>query len=349
VATLAAQAAVAERDPDAQTLVDAASKLIASTPLAAQGYSQRAAGLYRLGRYKDALADTDQALKLGFNSTQVRVLRANIFKLTGDDDSVRKEAEAMIRENPDSDFAYVAAAKTYAALGRRDDAMRAFDKALAIKPQGYIYINRAQIRPLSDDADRTADYDAALKLDPNDPDALAGKADILARRGKYAEAADLYEQAIKAGPDRDYLSLDRAALLYKGGRTAEAQKLFADARAKASSPTELNHLCWTKATAGIMLESALQDCRDALKLKPDSGAYLDSLGMVLLKLGKLDEALTAYDQAIAKKTGADSLMGRALVYARKGDRTRADADATAARKINVEIDAVFAAEYGLKL
>ena len=60
--------------------------------------------------------------------------------------------------------------------------------------------------------------------------------------------------------------------------------------------------------------------RAALKLSPDSGQYLDSLGMALLKLGKLDEALDAYNKAVAKDTGADSLMGRAFVYLRKGDR-----------------------------
>ena len=68
--------------------------------------------------------------------------------------------------------------------------------------------------------------------------------------------------------------------------------------------------------------------------------------MVLLKLGKLDEALTAYNAAIASKTGADSLMGRAFVYLRKGDRAHAEADAAAARKMAPRIDDIFAG-YGL--
>jgi len=82
-------------------------------------------------------------------------------------------------------------------------------------------------------------------------------------------------------------------------------------------------------------------------MNPESGPILDSLGMAFLKLGKLDEALDAYNKAIAKETGADSLMGRAFVYARKGDQAHADADAAAARKIAPEIDEIFA-DYGLK-
>jgi Flp pilus assembly protein TadD len=70
---------------------------------------------------------------------------------------------------------------------------------------------------------------------------------------------------------------------------------------------------------------------------------------VLLKLGKLDGALAAYNQAVAKGTGADSLMGRAMVYARKGDRAHAEVDASAARKLWPDATLVFAGDYGLKL
>ena len=69
--------------------------------------------------------------------------------------------------------------------------------------------------------------------------------------------------------------------------------------------------------------------------------------MSLLKLGRLDEALQAYDKAVASGTGAPSLMGRAFVYLRKGDRAHADADAAAARKMVATIDERFAS-YGLK-
>ena len=70
---------------------------------------------------------------------------------------------------------------------------------------------------------------------------------------------------------------------------------------------------------------------------------------MLVKLGKLDNALNAYDQAIANGTESSSLMDRAIVYARKGDRVRAKADAAAARKQWPQAEAIFARDYGLKL
>ncbi len=52
----------------------------------------------------------------------------------------------MTRGDPQSTYAWVASAKIYAAVGKRDEAMKALDRAIAIKPEGYIYLNRADIR-----------------------------------------------------------------------------------------------------------------------------------------------------------------------------------------------------------
>jgi tetratricopeptide (TPR) repeat protein len=309
---------------------------------------RRAFARYGAGDDDGALADTELALKSNPAWTDIRLLRANIFMRQGKRDLVAAEASAMTSNSPTSEYAWVGAGKTYAALGQNDRALKALDRALAIKPLAYIYLNRSTVRPRSDVKARTADLDAALKLEPANPDVLHEKARLLSEIGDYNGALALLDR-VKPDSDSDagYPQEQRAVLLYKAGRATEAEKLFADIRAKAKTPTDFNNLCWGKATAGILLASALQDCRDALKLKPDSGAYLDSLGMVLLRLGRLDEALDAYNQAIAKGTGASSLMGRAIVYLRRGDRAHAEPDAAAARKLYAEIDAVFAG-YGLK-
>ena len=299
-----------------------------------------------LSKSDEALADSEKALQKDPSSVDLRVLRANILMLQGKRDLVAAEAEAMTRNNPDSDYAWVAAGKTYAALGQRDKAMEMLRRALAIKPSAYVYINRADVRRTSDSKGSLADLDAALKLEPDNQDALSGKAQFLSDAGDYAGALALLDR-VKPDPKNVYLREQRAILLYKAGRKDEAVKIFDSIRSDAKTATEFNALCWNKATAGVMLDSALQDCRDALKLRPATGAFLDSLGMVLLKLGRLDEALNAYNQAIAKNTGAASLMGRAFVYSRKGDATRANVDAAAARKISATIDDIFS-EYGLK-
>ena len=114
------------------------------------------------------------------------------------------------------------------------------------------------------------------------------------------------------------LQAQRAVVMLKSGKTAEGEALFKELRAKARASTDMNNLGRAKATNDLMLDVAVEECRDAVKLDPTNGAAQDSLGMALLKVGKLDEALAAYTRAIDFRTGASSLMGRAIVYARKG-------------------------------
>ena len=69
--------------------------------------------------------------------------------------------------------------------------------------------------------------------------------------------------------------------------------------------------------------------------------------MVLLRQGKFDEAIAAYDRAIAKNNNPTSRMGRSLAWAAKGDSLRAKADRDAANVLDRSIEDRFA-EYGLK-
>jgi uncharacterized protein HemY len=43
-----------------------------------------------------------------------------------------------------------------------------------------------------------------------------------------------------------------------------------------------------------------------------------------------------FEQAVAKKTGSASLMGRAFAYERKGDKIHAEADRAAALKLDAD-------------
>jgi tetratricopeptide (TPR) repeat protein len=157
----------------------------------------------------------------------------------------------------------------------------------------------------------------------------------------------LYDRVRKIEPDNGYLAVRRAILLYKNGATAEAEQILSERRKVAKTAPELNNLCWAKATAGILLESAQQDCQAALELKPDSGPTLDSLAFVKLRMNQFDEAIALYDQALSKRTGSASYMGRAIAYARKGEGKRAETDRIQARKLDPDAETRFA-EYGVK-
>lgn len=324
--------------------------LLAQMPRHAQALTQRASAYRAIGENDKALADSEAVLELAFTPPpDIRLLRANIFRSRGKHQAALKEAQLLVQENPKSDYALVAAGKIYSAEGRHEQALEALDRALAIKRDAYVYINRSQVRAPADYANRLADLDEALRLEPDHPSALSLKASLLMRQKRYAEALQLYSAALKGDLD-DPLDVQRAIAiaLYKSGRTDEAQRDFADIRSRTKTAVEFNNLCWDKVTADIMLESALEDCREALKIQPDDAVYKDSLGMALLRLGRIDESLAVYSEAIEQGGAAASFMGRAIAFARNGDFARARADRAEALKIDRNIEARFV-DYGLEI
>jgi tetratricopeptide (TPR) repeat protein len=301
----------------------------------------RAEALRSAGDDVQALADSEAALNLDPTWSGLHLLRANIFMGQGKPDLAAREADELRKSKTGSSYDLVAAANIYSRVNRQQDASDTYLQALAIKPEPFIYLNRALNRPRSDKAGRNADFDLALKLDPLDPDVLMAKAEALRDDGQLKEALTYYDRARKTNPSDLYLRTQLAILGYRLGTKEESKAKLAEIRKEASSASEFNTLCWAKATAGVLLESALEDCQQALKLNPDNGAYLDSLGMALLQLGRYGEAVAAYNRAIAKNIGAVSLFGRAIAEARQGKKAEAATDRAEAIRKDPDIEARF--------
>ena len=232
---LHAKGSVAMARGDYTAAVAALTNALSRFPTNGPMLAQRASAYRQLREYERALEDTEAALRTGFVSPDLRLLRINILVAQGELQRTAAETNLLVKENPTADYALVAAGKAYSAIGMTDLAMDTFAKALAIKPMGYIYVNRSQVRPFADVAGRLSDLDAALKLEPNDPAALGDKAELLMRQGRAAEAVALYDQAMKTALDPDDWGLSRAIALYKAGRTDEAKRAFEAERSKAKT------------------------------------------------------------------------------------------------------------------
>lgn len=95
-----------------------------------------------------------------------------------------------------------------------------------------------------------------------------------------------------------------------------------------NDPTLNNDLGYLYAEHGKNLEQAERMIRKAVKAEPDNAAFLDSLGWVLFKLGKVEEAVPILEKAIAKAkgTGDDTLwdhLGDAYEKAGQSDKALA--------------------------
>ena len=109
----------------------------------------------------------------------------------------------------------------------------------------------------------------------------------------------------------------------------------------------LNERCWARGLSNQMLDDALKDCRKAIKRDGEQPAYLDSLGLVQLRLGHYPESIKAYEQAAAQMPhNAWSRYGLGLAKIRSGQSDAGNADLVAARALDSKID-TRAAKYGL--
>ena len=86
----------------------------------------------------------------------------------------------------------------------------------------------------------------------------------------------------------------RAFVYAHSGKTdLAAAEMGVDQRVAGSRtrPAPRTPLCYNQAMWNLSLDKALADCDTAVALSPRSAAILDSRALVLLRLGRLDEAL----------------------------------------------------------
>ena len=323
---------------DPKTAIAAFDREIARLPNAVSVLNMRAQAHGMLNDYQGLLADTAASLKVNRKQPDVYLARAQVFARQGQSANGIAEADTMLEVMPDDGYAHILASRILDRLGQHVRALKIIDRAIELRPSGMAYLNRADLRDRSDVAGRLADAEAALKVEPDMPDAMAMKARLLSDRGDFASAIKSYSTLVDRAPNNPTTRTERGILYARSGDKARADADFVQARKDARDSVSLNSICYQKATAGVGLERALEDCDAALVKEADSAAILDSKAFVLLRLGRLDDSIAYFDKALAKSSElAPSLYGRAIAWLRKGNKEKAQADKDAALKIDPNI------------
>lgn len=309
----------------------------------------RAQAYSGLGKHEQANADLSTVIDRQPSRADLYARRASALRRLGRNDEAIEQARMVVTANPDNANAHLIAAGIYDANSRQTDAMRELDLSLAQRGTVEGYLFRAEMRALDDAAGRRADIDQAIALEPNSVSALAMRAELEADAGNFDAAIAAWDSAIAAAPDSMALKVYRGVAYLRAGLNAEADRDLTAARGNGEQAFIFNNICWEKAKASIALDSALDDCNMALRLQPDSAAYLDSRGLVYLQMGRLEEAIADFDRALAiSPQQAASLFGRAVAHARQGNLASARADMMAAEREAPNIRRRYA-HYGIAL
>ncbi len=155
--------------------------------------------------------------------------------------------------------------------------------------------------------------DAALKRNPNFPDALCMGGYILAQSGKREAALEFYRRALGVKVDLPVAWSNVGKLMFEDERYLEALNSFDAALGLRPKDADL----WNSRAGALRklgrLEESAAAAREALRFRPRFAEASLNLGTALLKLDRVSEALAAYEDAESAQSGYDAaLNGQAL-------------------------------------
>jgi len=275
------------------------------------------------------------------------LLRAAVFNSQGKRDKAIAELAALVAANLDNPVAYTSAGAKYWSFKMPKESLRAFDRAVELAPTEYNYLSRASYRPRTDIAGKRADIEAALKLDDHSIRAITMKATIQIDAGEYAAAIATFGSVLAINGNDGAILTARGIAYAKNNQAELAEKDYADAHAQATGAAALNNMCWVMATNNVSLTAALKICDEVVAKASTNAAFIDSRAFRLLRLGRYDEAIAAYDSALklAPKQAA-SMYCRGVAKRLRGDLPAGNADIEAALAISPAVAERFA-EYGI--
>ena len=135
---------------------------------------------------------------------------------------------------------------------------------------------------------------------------------LLQSRERYAEAIPLLEALRQRGPEQVQLLFFLGAAYERTARHDEAEEAFrALLRIDADFAPALNYLGYMLADLGRDLEGARTLVERAVTLEPDNGAYVDSLGWAMFRLGDYDQAKELLERA-ARLVPGDAVISEHL-------------------------------------
>lgn len=221
------------------------------------------------------------------------------------------DAYAQVKEEAGDLFheARLHRANCLSSLGRHAQALELYKKGMDDRPD-YGALVPAYARGLEranqpKEAELVLAKSLAEKPTPESFEALAG---LYERQGRLADAIALLTDALRKRP-RDELLLYALGTVYE--RKGEVQKSLEKMRAvldvNPDNANAMNFIGYTLADRGMDYDEAEKLLTRALELKPDTAAYLDSLGWMFYRRGETSKAIDTLERAAEVSPGEPTI------------------------------------------
>jgi tetratricopeptide (TPR) repeat protein len=210
-----------------------------------------------------------------------------------------RELNLVLATNPGHSEARYYLASIYAGSGRRKDAV---EELLLIEKGHEMFVKgrtfAAFILRQDEDLDRARRVlREALEVEPDNKNLLLYLVVVLREMREYREAESALKEALSKHPGDERLLFNLGLVLHDRERESEALAVMEQIVAiNPKNSDALNYVAYTLGDTNTDLARAEQLAKQALELRPSDGFYLDTLGWVQFRMGKLADA----EQTLAK-------------------------------------------------
>ena len=299
----------------------------------------RETGDYSLNR--EAEVSIEKALEIDADTFSAQFLRIQIYLSEHEFQKALDLAEKLEKDNPDSEALLSAIVDAKTELGRYEEAVEAAQKLVDFRPNANSYTRVAHLRSLYGDtegaiqarklalgsADPTdteilawhhsqlgkeyfnignfpeaeSEFDLALKIFPDYHWALAGKGKVLAAKGDFETAAQIYQKLNKRTTETER-AIFLGDVYKKLGKNEEAKKIYdAIIKRQREADGDMHRIALFWADNDTNLDEALRIARDDRENNADLLSS-DTLAWCLYKKGEFAEAKKYVEEAMRLKT-----------------------------------------------
>ena len=293
-------------------------------------FFRRLARLYELlDRDADAIMTYRTAMRLNPADDLSRYRLAGVLVRIEQAEQARLLVEQAIRSNPDDPRPYIELAIFLDDQQDTDGALAAADRGLREIPgAGPLLYTKASLLL------GKGEHEAALKMAEHlaevegfEDRALRLRANVLMSMKKFKEARKIIDRLIEKDPDDiAHRYLLSGYYVRKGDQDKSADVLKAILKDHPRDSGANNDLGYLWADRGVNLPESERMIRLSLQENPESSATLDSLGWVLYKQNKLDQALVYLRRSVRLNPRTSAViwdhLGDVLVRLGRTDEAR---------------------------
>lgn len=176
------------------------SEAIRSNPGNVILYSDRGVLLRKMGNFKAALSDADMMVQLTSNQLWPYLFRGLVRYQMKNFQGALRDLDICLQTQPDCGSAHRLRGDSLVALGRVEEGIESYDKAIQLAPNGSVFKARAEaLVSVKRHTDALADLDQAIRLSPGNPCTLRDRGMIrimLGDLGGIFDTAHAFKDAI---------------------------------------------------------------------------------------------------------------------------------------------------------